>query len=396
MPSSENPRLSTAKTFGSLLENEMENNPRFYLFSPDETTSNKLDAVYNSSERAWSSLEIRPQDLKESKNGRIVELLSENTLFAVMLGHILNGEPAAMTSYESFFTIITSQILQHLKFLDQSEKVSWRPDYPSVNLLNTSTCWRQDHNGFSHQSPMLISTLLDRPGNKVNCFFPVDSESAQMTFKYLQSSKNAVNLVTFNKTDEPQFIDEGHAAFQFESGASIFGFVSDGNPFDLDSKENEFDFIFVSAGDIATREAVEAVKLLKYELPSLRIRLINILALSHNKIGTIGSPMSQELFDKYFKAKIPIIANFHGYKDTLKNILSNYTDPKRISAHGFEEQGSTTTPLEMLTLNHASRFDLAKDVAEKLKDVELAQKYQKIIDANRANAYEFGVDLFEL
>ena len=391
-----NPKISTARTFGELLENEMKSNPHFYFFSPDETTSNRLDAVYNVSERAWSNLEIRANDMKESKNGRIVELLSENTLFAVMLGHILGGEPATMTSYESFFTIITSQILQYLKFLDQSEKVSWRPDYPAVNLFSTSTCWRQDHNGFSHQSPALISTLLDRPGNKANCFFPVDSTSAKAVFKYLQISKNIVNLVTFNKTEEPQFLDEGHANFQFEAGASIFGFVSDGNPFDLDAPENKFDFIFVSAGDIATREAVEAIKLLKYAVPDLKIRLINILVLSRNKIGTVNQPMSQELFDKYFKTDTPIISNFHGYKDTLKNILGNYTDARRISAHGFEEHGSTTTPLEMLTLNHASRFDLAKDVAEKLKNIELAQEYQKIIDANRVHAYESGVDLIEL
>ena len=395
MTPNNNPKLSTAKTFGELLKTEMEKNPKFYFFSPDETTSNKLDSVFEATERAWN-LPKKSQDMKESEDGRIIEMLSENTLFAVMLGHILNGEPAAMTSYESFFTIIASQILQHLKFLDQSEKVSWRPEYPAVNLLSTSTCWRQDHNGFSHQSPALISTLLERPGNKVNCFFPVDSESARATFKYLQGSRNVVNLVTFNKTDEPQFIDEGHANFQFESGASIFGFCSDGNPFDLSAEENKFDFIFASCGDIATREAVEAVKLLKYAMPELKIRLVNILALSHGKIGTVNQPMSQELFDLYFKTGTPIITNFHGYKDTLKNILGNYTDSRRISAHGFEEHGTTTTPLKMLMMNHASRFDLAKDVAEKLKNAELAQEYQKVIDANHANAIQTGVDLFEV
>ena len=166
-------KKSTAKTLGELLKNEAKNNEKFYLFSPDETTSNKLDAIYDETSRAWSNLDIKSQDMKESDGGRIVELLSENTLFAVMLGHILAGEPAMMTSYESFFSIITSQIVQHLKFLEQSEKVSWREKYPAVNLLSTSTCWRQDHNGFSHQSPILISTLLERPGNNVNCFFPV-------------------------------------------------------------------------------------------------------------------------------------------------------------------------------------------------------------------------------
>ena len=212
---------------------------------PDETTSNKLDAVYETESRAWSNLDIKSWDMKEKDGGRIVELLSENTLFACMLGAILAKNKAMMTSYESFFSIITSQIIQHLKFLEQSEKVSWREKYPAVNLLSTSTCWRQDHNGFSHQSPVLISTLLDRPGKNVNCFFPVDSESMKAVFDYMVHSENVVNLVTFNKTDEPQYIDSDHAYYQFDFGASIFGFASDGDTFYLESDQNHFDFIII-------------------------------------------------------------------------------------------------------------------------------------------------------
>ncbi|MBP5675002.1 hypothetical protein J6W91_01585 [Candidatus Saccharibacteria bacterium] len=388
-------KKSSAKVLGELLKNEMKENENFYLFSPDETTSNRLDAVYDVESRAWSNLDILPQDMKEKDGGRIVELLSENTLFAVMLGHILAGEPAMMTSYESFFTIITSQILQHLKFLDQSENVSFRTDVPSVNLLSTSTCWRQDHNGFSHQSPMLISTLLERPGKRVNCFFPVDSESMQKTFEYMKDSKNVVNLTTFNKTEEPQYIDENHAEYQFENGASIFGFASDGDTFYLESDENKFDFIFTAAGDIATRESLEAMKIIREDFPELKLRFVNILSLTHGKIGTTNHEMSSEIFEKFFLKNVPIISNFHGYKDTLKNILRNYTNAE-IFAHGFEEHGSTTTPLEMLTRNHASRFDLAIDVARKMNRNDLVEKYQKSIDENFANAREFGVDLFEV
>ncbi len=390
-------KKSTAKTFGELIKNEMTENPRFYLFSPDETTSNKLDAVYEVSSRAWSNLEKKPQDLPESSDGKIVELLSENVLFAVMLGHILAGEPAMMTSYEAFFTIITSQIIQHLKFLTQSEEVAFRPAYPAVNLLSTSTCWRQDHNGYSHQSPILISSLLDHPSNKVNCFFPVDSESARAVYQYMIKSQNVVNFTTFNKTDEPQYLDPNHADYQILNGASIFDFASDGNTFDLKSPENQyFDFIFTAAGDIATRESLEAMKLLRKDLPHLKLRFINILALSYEKIGTIYHQMSQETFDDFFTTTAPIIANFHGFPNTLKNILANYADQKRILSHGFIEQGSTTTPFEMLALNKVSRFDLAIDVAEKLNRFDLIDQYQSRIDENRNYAKTHGVDLIQI
>ena len=391
----ENNKKSTAKTLGELLKNEMKNNPNFYFFSPDETTSNKLDAVYDVTSRAWSNLEIKPQDLKESDGGRIIELLSENTLFAVMLGHILNHEPAMMASYESFFSIITSQIIQHLKFIEQSGTVPWRKPYPAVNLLSTSTCWRQDHNGFSHQSPILISTLLDRPEKTVNCFFPVDSRSMRAVHDFMLSSNNVVNLTTFNKTEEPQYLDDSHADYQLNFGASIFGFASDGDTFNLDSESNHFDFIFTAAGDISTREALAAMKLIRADLPDLKLRFINILSLTYNHIGTTKSKMTQAVFDKLFTDNTPIIANFHGYKDTFKNILRNYTNVE-IFAHGFEEKGSTTTPLQMLTMNHASRFDLAIDVAKKLHREDLVLKYQKFIDENHAYAKTHGLDLIEL
>lgn len=389
-------KKSTAKTFGELLKNELKNNKDFYFFSPDETTSNRLDAVFDESNRAWSSLPIKPQDLPESDDGRIIELLSENTLFAVMTGHLLSGEPAMMTSYESFFPIITSQILQFLKFIEQSEVVPFRPEYPAVNLLSTSTCWRQDHNGFSHQSPVLISTLLDHPAGKVNCLFPADSESAKETYKFMMESKNVVNLTTFNKTEELQYLDESRAKGQFEHGASVFDFISDGEDFKEDEEQKDFDFVFVAAGDIATRESIAAIKILKQDFPELKIRFINILALSYNHIGTTKNQMEKELFDKMFGNKATIISNFHGYADTLKNILSNYTNRSRISAHGFEEHGTTTTPFDMLTLNHASRYDLAIDVANRIDRADYAERYQDAISKNYGYVREFGEDSFEL
>ena len=373
---------SIAERFGELLKLTLKTDPHFYLFSPDETTSNKLEKVYEVEKRAWALVQ-KSWDLPESENGRIVELLSENTLFAVMVGHVLSKEQGMMTSYEAFFSIITSQILQYIKFLKQSENIPWREPVPAINLLSTSTCWRQDHNGFSHQSPMLISTLLDSPSNKVNCLFPVDDIAATASYDFMLNSQNVVNLTTFNKIDVPRWIDKNHAKFQFDHGASIFGFISDENP----------DYIFTAAGDITTHEVIRAIQILKQDLPGRRFRFVGINALSYGAIGTTSRKMSEEKFNEYYTFDKPIIANFHGYKDALKSILINYTSKDRISVHGFEEQGSTTTPFEMLRLNHASRYDLAIDIASREGRDDLVAKYKAIIQKNATHAREFGEDM---
>ncbi len=403
MPDSiENPGaelFSPAKRLGECLRDAMQRDPHLYLFSPDETTSNKLDATYQVSARSWV-MPTKPWDMPESANGRIVELLSENTLFGAMVGHVLGSkEPAFMTSYEAFFEIIAAQLIQHLKFLKQVDEATWRKKlhediFPAINLLSTSTCWRQDHNGFSHQSPALISTLLNVPTNYVNCLFPVDDVAATAAFDYMLSSRNVVNLTTFNKTDEPRFIDRHHAKFQFDNGgASIFGFASSGDYSLADAGPSDGpSLIFTSAGDIITRETLAAIQLLKNDLPGVNLRFVGVSALTHGAIGTTDNHFSQEQFNAYFGYHAPIISNFHGYADTFKSILANYTDGRRIFAHGFSEQGSTTTPLEMLTLNHASRFDLAAEASSLLGRPDLAEKYRQIIAENHRYAQKHGDD----
>ena len=383
----ENPgaeKFSPARKFGQLIRERMEKDPKFYLFSPDETTSNRLDEVFEVATRAWATKK-EDFDLPESESGRIVELLSENTLFAVMIGHIMNGEQAMMTSYEAFFSVIMSQIVQQIKFFKQSDAVESRPKYPAVNLLSTSTCWRQDHNGFSHQSPVVISTLLSIPSNKVNCLFPVDDVSVEKTFDFMLKSENVVNFTTFDKNENPRWIDSYHAQFLFDNGgASIYRFASDEDP----------DVVLTAAGDIATREMLFAREILKEDMPDLKIRFVGVNALSYNAIGTTDNKLSKETFDNYFTEDKLIVANFHGYPETFKHILGQYTSEARISAHGFSEEGSTTTPLLMLTLNHASRFDIAADVAEKFGRFDLKEKYLAEIEKNHQHAVETGLDLF--
>ncbi len=379
-------RYSSAEKFGELIKDAIKKDPDFYLFSPDETTSNRLEKAYEATSRAWGILPKAQWDLPESEGGRIIELLSENTLFATMVGHNLVGGHGMMTSYEAFFTIIASQLNQYQKFLKQKQQVSWQKDTPALNLLSTSTCWRQDHNGFSHQSPSTISLLLDNPSNLANLIFPVDDVAAAAAFDFMQSTKNVVNFTTFNKTEEPRWIDKNHAKFQYDHGASIFGFISDDNP----------DYVFTAAGDIATREVIRAIEILKQDLPEKRYRFVNIAVLSYGAIGTTDHKMTSDKFNEYFTIDKPIIANFHGYTKALRNILVNYAHPLRIMAHGFEEEGSTTTPFEMLSLNRASRFHLCIDVARLEHREDLVAKYQTMLQENSTYACAHGEDLISV
>ncbi|MBQ7802353.1 hypothetical protein IJ380_00590 [Candidatus Saccharibacteria bacterium] len=385
----ENPgkeKINIAKTFGRKLRERFEKDPKFFFFSPDETTSNRFTEIYDVEKRAWA-LPVKDFDLPFSADGRIVELLSENALFSAMMGHISNGEQAMMGSYEAFFSVIMSQVLQQIKFFKQMDEVSWREKWPAVNLLSTSMCWRQDHNGFSHQSPAIISSLLEVPSGKVNCFFPIDDSSAEETFEFMLKTENVVNLTTFDKNENPRWIDSNHARFQFENGgASIFGFASDENP----------GIVLTAAGDVATREMLRAIEIVREKLPGARMRFVGINALTYGAIGTTERKFTKEQFNDYFTFERPIIANFHGYPATLKAILGNYTNLDRVSVHGFLEEGSTTTPLEMFRLSSASRFDLAAEIFEKFGRADLAEEERRILEENRDYTRIFGIDQISL
>ena len=377
---------SSARRVGDLLKKQLQDDPHFYFFSPDETTSNKFDAVFDVESRAWGKLLQEKWDLPESANGRVVEMLSENVLFSVMTGHLMNGEQAMMGSYEAFFPIITAQLLQQMKFIKQSREVKWREDIPAVNLLSTSGCWRQDHNGYTHQSPALISTLLSVPSGLANCIFPVDDVAATEAFSCMLKSRNVVNLTTFDKNEQPRYIDSHHARFQYDNGgASIYQFASDENP----------DIIFTAAGDIPTQETLNAMDILREDLPGIRLRFVGINALSYRAIGTTDNKLTKEKFSELFTDRKPIIANFHGYPETLENILENYTMRGRLRVHGYNEEGSTTTPFEMLRRNRASRYDLAIDVAEVFGREDLVAKYYDILNKNHDYAVQNGEDLIK-
>lgn len=375
---------SPARKIGGLLMQELKNDPHFYFFSPDETTSNKFDQVFEVEKRAWC-LPTDQKDLPESPNGRIIEMLSENVLFSVMTGHLMNNERAMFGSYEAFLPIITSQLLQQIKFIKQSKEINWRGKMPAVNLLSTSTCWRQDHNGFTHQSPALISQLLSLPSNLANCIFPVDDIAAEIAFNFMLQSTDVVNLTTFNKIEGERYLDFGRAKRMFDGGAMIYEDVSDEEP----------DFVFAAAGDIMTHETLKAMEILREDLPGIRLRFVGINALSYRAIGTTDNKLQREKFGELFTENCPIIANFHGYPETLENILENYTNRGRLRVHGFNEEGSTTTSFEMLRKNAASRYDLAIDTATVLGRTDLVKKYQNTLEKNHQYAITYGQDLIK-
>mgnify|MGYP003591216173 CR=1 FL=1 len=373
---------SLAKTFGECLFDEMQEYDDFYFFSPDETTSNRLDQVFEASDRAWTR-EIMGWDKHLAPNGRVIEMLSENTLFAVLAGHILSGGRGAMTSYESFFPIISSQVDQYLKFIKQSKELDWRPRYQALNLLSTS-CWqRQDHNGFTHQNPALISSLLAKPSNLSNCLFPIDDVAAAAAWEFMTKTKDVLNLVTFNKIPETRWIDINHARFQLTNGgASVFQFISDENP----------DLIVTGIGDIPSGEAIAAIKLAKEEVPELRIRYVGIAALSYAAIGTTENKLKPQDFDDYFTTDKPIIVNFHGYAESIRAIFSHYADMRRVDIHGYGDQGSTTSPLDELTRNYCSRYDICINILERTGHHEMTQKYRDLIEENVRYATLYGID----
>ncbi len=374
---------SSAQAFGEGLRESMYRYEDYYFFSPDETTSNRLAAVYDASDRAWTR-KIEEWDQHLAPNGRVIEMLSENTIFAVLAGHILSGGRGCMTSYESFLPIVSSQLDQHLKFLKQSSEFDWRNDVHALNILSTS-CWqRQDHNGYTHQNPALISSLLSKPSNLVNCFFPVDDVAAAATWDYMNQTKNVVNLTTFNKNEQPRWIDINHARYQLQDGhgCSVFQFASDDEP----------DVIVAAIGDIPTNEALEGIKLAKAEVPELRVRFIGIAALSYAAIGTTNNKLSSRDFDKLFTLDKPIVVNFHGYQETIRSILSHYANPMRLSIHGYEDQGSTTSPLDELARNHCSRYDIAADILERSGNYGYTNKFEAQIVENAHCARLTGLD----
>ena len=272
----------------------------------------------------------------------------------------MTGRHGGMTSYESFAPIISSMMDQYAKFLAQSKQVGWRKPIASLNYILTSTGWRQDHNGFSHQNPSFIDEILRRQNRIGQIFLPADDNSALIATQKMFESRDNINALVAGKTPEPRFFSLKQVQEQIKNhGVFLHDFFGGGLP----------DIIIGSAGDYITKEAIAAIQVLNHDVPDLKIRFVNISVLSSaevgGRIGSSNNQLSQADFTQIFPENTPVIFNFHGYPQTIRAILAEYNNynPRFYSIGGYIEQGSTTTPFDMLARNKVSRYDIAKNVA---------------------------------
>ena len=389
---------------GDFLKEVFEKNPEnFRFFSPDETYSNKLDAIFKVTSRSWQR-EIKPWEKDLAKNGRVTEILSEHSLQGLLQGYILTGRHGVLTSYEAFAPIISSMMDQYAKFLAQSKEVKWRGDLASLNYILTSTGWRQDHNGFSHQNPSFIDEVLRRENGIGQIFLPADDNSAVVAISKMLKSRNNINVLVAGKTPEPRYFSLESAQKQLENGG-IFVFDSWKNQeiTDWDSilEDDKPDLILAASGDYVFKETVAALQVLLHDAPQIKIRLVYIQALCGEGIGTFENILSKIDFVKIFTKDKPVIFAFHGYDKTLKSILFDYENPSRIQINGYEEKGSTTTPFDMLARNRVSRYDIvmrALNLVDKGDEAfeKLAIEYQKRQDDALRFARENSVDSPEI
>ena len=362
----------------------------FRLFSPDETTSNRLQAV---TKRAWN-LPIKLWDDFYAPDGRVMEILSEQGLQGLYQGYNLTGRYGAMTSYEAFMPIAGSMVDQYAKFLKQAEWAEFRHRLAPMVYLLTSVGWRQDHNGFSHQNPGFIANLLNHQAGS-SVFFPSDQNAMLAVLDKIYSSTNTINAVVAGKQEQKLWRNLNQAQADVASGAAIWSELSDDDP----------DVVLVAAGDYVLSEAVQARELIKQELPDVRVRFVYVSSLTCGAIGCHDYQLDQAEFEQIFTADRPIIFNFHGYPETIKAILFNYLTTNRASVHGYREQGSTTTPFDMMVRNQTSRWHLLMATVEAFaktgqlsadKRDQIFAKYHQKITEHVDYIKQHGVDLPEI
>lgn len=370
-------------------------NKNFRLMSPDETYSNKLDKIFDVTARAfvWTHL---PWDRDLAVDGRVMEMLSEHSLQGLAQGYVLTGRHCVFSSYEAFVQIVASMADQYAKFLKIARDISWRGDIASLNYILTSSGWRQEHNGFSHQNPGFIDDMLQRQGSFVNVFFPADGNTSLAIMEKMLSSKKEINILVAGKTLEPRWRSVDEAKKDLKRGVAIWDFVSDENP----------DIVFVGIGDYVTKEALVATKLLKIEIPNIKIRFVNIISLGSTGIGSNDQMLNASDFDEFFTKDKPVIFNFHGYPQTLKQILFDYYDSnQRFKVNGYIENGSTTTPFDMQVRNKTDRYHLLIDainllfkenIIEKSRADDIVKKYEEKLQKHKKFIIENGVDPEEI
>ncbi len=331
----------------------------FRIFCPDETNSNRLGNVFEVENRCFVGRTLAIDD-HLSPDGRVMEVLSEQLCEGWLEGYLLSGRHGLFATYEAFAMVSASMTVQHTKWLQEAVNLPWRDPVASLNILLTSTCWRNDHNGFSHQGPGLVDVMLSKRGTVARIYLPPDANCLLSVADHCLRSRNYVNLVVIDKQPQLQFFDMDRAIEHCRRGISILEMASnDGG--------REPDVILGCAGDIPTLETAAAAWWLRRLAPNLRVRVVNVVDLMR-LFPPDSHPhgMSDEEFVTLFTADKPVVFAFHGYQRALHEIVHGHPHPDRFHVRGFNEQGTTTTPFLMVVLNQMSRFDLAAEAIRRV------------------------------
>jgi len=358
----------------------------FRLFCPDETNSNRLNAVFEVTDRC-STGEIIPLDDHVSPGGRVMEVLSEHCCEGWLEGYLLTGRHGVFTSYEAFAQVVDSMVTQHAKWLEQCRELPWRKPLASLNVFLTSHAWRNDHNGFSHQAPGFVDNALARRSEIIRVYYPPDTNTLLSVFDHCLRSRNYVNVVTCGKQPELQWLNMEEAVAHCSRGASVWDFASnDGG--------TTPDVILACVGDVPTLETVAASWLLQKHVPGIKLRVVNVV-----DISVLMSPtdhphgMDNISFEALFTQNTPVIFAHHGYRWAIHSMVHGRANEGRFHVRGFIDKGSTTTPFDMVVLNKISRYHLAVDALKYIP--RLRSSVSDVIDAFNLKLYEHNVYIRE-
>lgn len=353
----------TTRPLGELLRDiytATATDPRFRLFCPDETNSNRLEAVFQATDRCL----MEPTKDGEhalavdhiSPGGRVMEVLSEHLCQGWLEGYVLTGRHGLFATYEAFAMVSASMTIQHAKWLQHARELEWRAPVPSLNILLTSTCWRNDHNGFSHQGPGLIDTVLSLSGTVTRVYLPPDANTLLVTAEHILRSKDYVNLVVVDKQAHRQYLTLEEARRHAAAGASIWSWAGNEEPDDVGARP---DVVMACSGDIPTEETLAAAWLLQKHFPELTVRVVNVMdAMVLPPRDTHPHGLSAEEFEELFTADGEVIIAWHGYARALHQLLHGRPRPERFHVRGYNEHGTTTTPFDVVVLNKMSRYHL--------------------------------------
>jgi len=331
----------------------------FRIFCPDETTSNRLDAVFEVTSRRFTE-QILPADEKLSADGRVLEVLSEHLCEGWLEGYLLTGRHGLFPCYEAFVTIVDSMLSQYAKWIKTSRELPWRKPVASLNYLLTSHVWRQDNNGYSHQGPGFIDTVVNKKSTVARIYLPPDANSLLTVMDHCLRSKDYVNVIVAGKQPELQWLTIDEAIELCTKGAAIWRWAGndDGSVLDV---------VLACSGDVPTLETIAAAELLANHFPGLKVRVVNVLdlmSLSPQAYHPHG--MSEALFSSLFTDTAPVIFAFHGYVRIIHDLVHGRPDPARFHVRGYMEEGTTTTPFDMVVLNQMSRYHLAMEVVRRV------------------------------